>query len=237
MIHHFEDLKFVFGGREADEYIPIAPLPVAKLLNRKEVIERLKILATVEHALCIEYLYAYYSLKLPPGLGPQRDPWRAPGRPDDQAPDESRIFTAADEVLRIAIDEMRHFRTVNEILIELGEPWVLGRATVVGIDLPEQKGLNQPFELVPLTAAQLDWFIKVEKTSPNHSSAGTIDGMYTRILRSIEEGREFAADPLQRDRFGQAIKIIIDEGVGSLSPVRARAEGARRGCPKTGTCA
>jgi hypothetical protein len=211
LIHHYEDLKFVFGGREATEYIPIKPLPPARLLNRKEVIERLKILAAVEHALCIEYLYAYYSLKLPEGLGPERDPWRAPGRPDEQPPLEARIFTAADEVLRIAIDEMRHFRMVNEMLIELGQPWVLGRADIIGVDFPEQKGFKQSFQLKPLSAAQLDWFLKVEKASPNHGDPHTIDGMYTRILRSVEEGREFAADPM-KDRLGQAVKIIIAEG-------------------------
>jgi hypothetical protein len=34
--------------------------------------------------------------------------------------------------------------------------------------------------------------------------------MYTHILRSIEEGPEFSADPAERDRLGQFVKMIID---------------------------
>jgi len=210
LINHFQDLKFVFGGREADEYVPPEPL-VGTLLSRHEVVERLKILATVEHALCVEYLYAYYSFKLPPGSGPQREPWQAAGRPSDQTPEDARIFTAANEVLTIAIDEMRHFRLVNEILIDLGEKHTLGRAEIIGIDFPERRGFKQPFELVPLTAKQLDWFIQVEQVSASHSNPETIDGMYTLILRSIEKGAEFP--PALKQLLAQTVKIIIDEGV------------------------
>ena len=210
LINHFQNLKFVFGGREADDYAPPKPLAGA-LLSRREVIERLKVLAPVEHALAVEYLYAYYSIKLPRGVGPQRDPWNAPGRPADQTPDDARVFTAASEVLTIAIDEMRHLRLVNEMLIKLGEKHVLGRANIIGIDFPEKKGFNQPFELQPLTAAQLDWFIKVEKASANHNDPSTIDGMYTLLLRSIEEGPEFMAAEI--DFLAPSVKIIIDEGL------------------------
>ena len=210
LINHFQNLKFVFGGREQDEYPASNPLSGA-LLSKRDVIERLKILATVEHALTAEYLYAYYSIKLPRGVGPQREPWNAPGRPVDQTSEEARIFTAASEVLTIAIDEMRHFRLVNEMLIELGEPHVLGRAEIIGIDFPEKKGFKHPFELAPLTAAQLDWFIKVEQVSANHRDPTTIDGMYTLLLRSIEEGSEFT--PALKEFLGPTVKIIIDEGL------------------------
>jgi len=212
IINHFNDLKFVVARQERDDYVPPPPLPV-RPLSRREIIDRLRVLATVEHALSVEYLYAYYSLKLPPGSGPRREPWDVPGRPGQEGSEEARLFTAGDEVLRVAIDEMRHFRWVNEILLELGEHWVLDRATVIGIDFSEQKGLNQPFVLAPLTGDQLDWFIKVEKASPNHANAATIDGMYTRILLSIEQGVDFAADPAKRDRLAQFVKMIIDEGV------------------------
>ncbi|HYM62908.1 MAG TPA: ferritin-like domain-containing protein [Thermoanaerobaculia bacterium] len=213
LIHHFQDQKFVFGGREADEYVPPVPLSAKGLLDRAEVIRRLKILATVEHALTVEYLYAYYSFKLPPGTGPQREPWKIGGRPSDETSEEARIFTAANEVLTIAIDEMRHLRLANEILSELGQGPVLDRAKIIGQNFPEHKGFNQPFELLPLTAEQLDWFIKVEKASANHKDPSTIDGMYTLILRSVEEGPGFAGNPDERDRIGHRVKIIIDEGL------------------------
>ena len=155
IINHFNDLKFVVARQERDDYVPPASLPV-RPLSRLEIIERLRVLATVEHALSVEYLYAYYSLRLPPGSGPRREPWDVPGRSGQEDSEEARLFTAGDEVLRVAIDEMRHFRWVNEMLLELGEHWVLDRATVIGIDFPEQKGFNQPFALVPLTGDQLD---------------------------------------------------------------------------------
>ena len=212
LINHFNDLKFVVAQRERDDYFPPPALPV-RPLTRKEIIDRLRVLATVEHALCVEYLYAYYSLELPKGSGPRREPWDVPGRPLKEGSEEARIFTAGDEVLRIAIDEMRHFRWVNEMLLELGERWVLDRASVIGIDFSGQKGFNQPFVLAPLTGRQLDWFIKVEKASPNHANPARIDGMYTQILLSIEQGKEFARDRAKRDRLAQFVKMIIDEGV------------------------
>jgi hypothetical protein len=212
IINHFNDLKFVVARRERDDYFPPPAAPTQQLA-KQEIIDRLRILATVEHALSVEYLYAYYSLKLPPGSGPRRAPWDVPGRPAVEGSAEARLFTAGDEILRVAIDEMRHFRWVNEMLLELGEHWVLDRATVIGIDFPEQKGFNQPFVLSPLIGEQLDWFIKVEKASPNHANPATIDGMYTHILLSIQQGAEFASDPAKRERLAAFVKMIIDEGV------------------------
>jgi hypothetical protein len=213
IIQHFDKLKFVIAGHETDDYVPVTTMsPGPRLLTRREVINRLKILATVEHALCVEYLYAYYSLKLSPRSVPHQEPWQEPARPARESSIEARLFTAADEVLRVAIDEMRHFRWVNEMLIEFGEHWVLDRASIIGIDFPGQKGFNQPFELKPLTARQLDWFIEVEKASPHHDNPTTIDGMYTLILRSIEEGPEFARNKERRDRLAQFVQMIIAEG-------------------------
>jgi len=213
IINHFDDLKFVIAGREMDDYAPSTLKPSSqRLLSRREIIERLNVLATVEHALCVEYLYAYYSLKLSPRSVPRREPWQEPLRPTRESATDARIFTAADETLRVAIDEMRHFRWVNEMLIEFEQPWVLGRAKVIGIDFPGQEGFKEPFRLVPLTARQLDWFIKVEKASPHHEDPGTLDGMYTLILRSIELGADFARDKDERDRLAQFVQMIIAEG-------------------------
>lgn len=233
IINHFNNLKFVVYGHERDDYVPATPPQPARLLTRQEVIDRLKVLAGVEHALCVEYLYAYYSLKLPPGFGPKREPWEPPNRPPNETSVAARIFTAADEVLRVAIDEMRHFRWVNEMLIEFGQPWVLDRATVIGIDFPEmtKPGFNRKFELKPLTRETLDWFIAVEKASPDHN-VGTIDGMYTRILVSIEQGPEFQAEPDERDRLAHFVKLIIDEGVDHYHRY-LRVENALDGIPES----
>ena len=232
VIQHFERLKFVIAGHEVEEYVPVPARKPFRYLTRNQIIARLKVLVTVEHALAVEYLYAYYSLKLPPGSGPQREPWLAAGRPPSLTNVQSRIFTAADEVLQVAIDEMRHFRWANEMLIDLGQRWSLDRAANIGPDFPEQKGFNQPFELKPLTAAQLAWFVKVEKASANTIDSSTIPGMYTRILRSVEEGPAFAKTPALRESLSQKVKIIIDEGMDHYGRF-LRAQAALSGIPES----
>jgi hypothetical protein len=199
MLDAWEALPFVVGGRETDRYTPSRAALAHPLLTRAQIIERLRDLAQVEHALAVEYLYAFYSLGIParPEDGPQPDP---------------RVRTAGEEIFHIAVDEMRHLRAVNEILIELGEAWVLGRASVIGRDYDGNgRAFQQRFELVPLSRAQLDWFIKVERASQNDHSQDTIDGMYTLILHSIAASDEFPAEQKQRAR--QLVKVIIDEGM------------------------
>jgi hypothetical protein len=109
---------------------------------------------------------------------------------------------------------MRHLRSVNEILIEMGEPAALQRAAIIGEDFDKTgKAFERPFELAPLTSEQLDWFIDVERASQNGNSGSqsTIDGMYTRLLRSIQSSGEFSEG--EKDRFVQLLKTIIDEGI------------------------
>ena len=112
----------------------------------------------------------------------------------------------------MAIDEMRHLRSVNEILIELRAPWQLDRADVIGEDFDHDgKAFRQPFALRPLDAKQLDWFIEVERASQNQNDQNTIDGMYTLILLSVQQSPEFTPD--EKSRIPALIKVIIDEGV------------------------
>jgi hypothetical protein len=85
------------------------------------------------------------------------------------------------------------------------------RASIIGVDFPEREGFKRPFELAPLTKAQLDWFIDVERVSASHKDPKTVDGMYTLILRSIEEGPEFQT--ALREHLAPMVKIIIDEGL------------------------
>ncbi|MGH6841909.1 MAG: hypothetical protein ACREDV_07445, partial [Methylocella sp.] len=69
---------------------------------------------------------------------------------------------------------------------------------------------NRPFSLKALEPAQLDWFIAVEKASPNAGGGdNTIDGMYVNILKNIEASNEFNDD--EKERFRQLVKVIIDE--------------------------
>lgn len=200
MLTWWTALPFVIRHKETDRYVPSVAKPPKKLLDRAAIIDRLSRLAPVEHALAIEYLYAYYSLALPPT--------RPPGLGTVQA----CIHTAGSEIFQVAIDEMRHLRSVNEILIELGAPWQLDRAEVIGEDFDgDGVAFQQPFVLRPLDRAQLDWFIAVEAASQNQDDQNTIDGMYTLILRSVEASDEFTVD--QKSRLSGLIKVIIDEGI------------------------
>lgn len=201
MIERWSELPFVIDGRETKHYQPPNIAPLAVPLRKAEIILRLKKLAAVEHALAVQYLYAFYS------LAPRSD------RPNLTAEQSERVEGAANQIFRVAIDEMRHLRLVNEILINLGEPWVLSRATIIGEDFNgDGRAFKTPFSLTPLTTEQLDWFIKVEQQSQNaHDTDTTIDGMYTHILRSVAVSSEFS--PAEKARVSHFIKVIIDEGI------------------------
>jgi len=199
MIDAWEGLPFVIGGRETDRYTPPSDLSAPRRLTRSQIVERLRDLTGVEHALAVEYLYAFYSLGIP-------------ARPEDGPAPDPRVRTAGQEIFHIAVDEMRHLRAVNEILIELREEWALGRASVIGKDYDGTgRAFQRNFELVPLSRAQLDWFIDVERASQNDQSQNTVDGMYTMILRNIATSDEFSPD--EKQRATQLIKVIIDEGM------------------------
>lgn len=73
MISNWEQFPVVIDDKEVN-YLKVM------------VIEKLQFLATIEHAVCIEYLYAYYTM------------------------DQDKVKPVSDEILKIAIDEMRHFR-------------------------------------------------------------------------------------------------------------------------------
>lgn len=199
MLTRWADLPFVVRRKETLSYTPTVPGPARPLLDRAAIVERLSRLAPVEHALAVEYLYAYYSLGIPAT------------RPAGLAPQQACIHTAGSEIFQVAIDEMRHLRSVNEILIELGEPWQLERADIIGEDFDgDGIAFQQAFALRPLERAQLDWFIAVEAASQKDDE-NTIDGMYTLILQSVQASGEFAPD--RKSRLSSLIKVIIDEGM------------------------
>jgi len=181
-------LPIVINDRENDG-LGVPPPPAAEPLTPEQVVEELEYLATVEHALCVEYLYAHYSLDAPP-------------QPPDGADRRTRrVYAAAQEVFAVAVDEMRHLRWVNEALGVLGRPPALGRATVIG------RQLSRPFALRPLTPEQLDWFIEVER--PSQAVGESIDGMYVRLHAALTGNPELFP---QADRLAHLIKLIIDEG-------------------------
>jgi rubrerythrin len=170
----------------------------SQLLTRKDVVERLKYLATVEHALVVEYLYARYSLDDSP-------------RDDDH---DEVIVAVSKQLREIAIHEMRHFLWVNQVLWTLKAAPSTGLARVIKRQPPAssnrkrdprgtQEQLSHEFNPSPLTRKTIEWFIEIEKPSR------APDGMYVEILRSITDGSGFEEEwPL----IAPTIKLLIDEG-------------------------
>jgi Ferritin-like len=222
-------LPLVLNDAESPDAIGGRPRSFSKAaqeLEINDVIVELSYLATVEHALTVEYLYAYYSMNPPIR---SRDPNRArdktsgmpshPRMPSDDI--GNRIAAAADQIFAIATDEMRHFMWANLALKLLGAPSSTGRAERIAEPPdPKKNGrkpllsakidyLDQPFQLRRLDAATLDWFIKVE--APSKQINEGLDGMYVYILEALELRKDRVSCA---DRLIPMIKLIIDEGEG-----------------------
>jgi len=201
MVGSWESLPAVFDGIEGTgtAVAPPPQLPTGDILDRPAVISALRELATVEHGLMVEYLYAYYSINQNAFA--------------DQPATRLRVRSAAETILSVAIDEMRHLRWVNEMLLSLGQAHELGRFT----DMPDVdrdgRFLQHTFSLKRLTPERLVWFIAVEAPSNRidlGSGDDTVDGMYTRLLLSVSQGAGFTEE--EKRRLVHRIKLIIDEG-------------------------
>lgn len=202
MISDWETLPFVIAEKETNSARRIDPPSVGEPWDKARIVAELDYLATVEHALCIEYLYGYYSLKA------LRDP------PSTGSKQTARdLFAAAQLVRNTAVDEMRHFRWCNEALQQLGAKISLGRAINFRRD-PDNKNRPPPasipgsFALEPLTRDQLQAFIDVE--APSRSVDQGLDGIYTQLALSLPTATGITED--QRRNVAELVKLIIDEG-------------------------
>lgn len=194
MMVDWEQLRPVVNGREYGEsYKPPIP-PKGRILTLEEIKKELAYLATVEHALAVQYLYAYYSVNAPA---------EEPPEPDLKT---FRIWKGANEVFNIAIDEMRHLHWVNQVLKLLGVETTVKRAAKIG------RRFEVPFYLQSLTSTQLQWFIDVEE--PSRSTSIGLDGMYVGIQTSLQQLSPEELDPETQRRAVEIIKLIIDEGEG-----------------------
>lgn len=202
MISDWESLPFVIAEKETNAARRLVAPAVDMPWDRARIIAELDYLATVEHALCIEYLYAYYSIKAvrqPPAL---------------DAPQMTRdLFAAAQLVRNTAVDEMRHIRWVNEALQLLGSKISLGRAVNFRRD-PDAGGSPPPtsipgkFALEPLTRDQLQAFIDVE--APSRAVDQGLDGIYAQLALSLPTATGITED--ERRNVSELVKLIIDEG-------------------------
>jgi Ferritin-like len=172
----------------------------------------LKEAAEIEHDLMVQYLYAAFSLK------PTYAALLGSGAP------------AADGILDVAIQEMQHLRSVNELLVALRFAPVLTRH-----DFPEEVDMYPfPFRLEPLSRTSLAKYVYCEAPasainsrlwsdvtfhSDLQSALGTalrpnhIGSLYATIIKRVED--LVSADPTalaDPDKWIGELTHIKDEG-------------------------
>ena len=181
-------LNFVLERRERiSDYAPTrfnaVPLP-----NQAALLAQLRYAAGVEIAAMQEYLTAAWSLR------------PAAAQPEPLLGDLTAAF---DEMLRIAIGEMRHVRAVNDVLASLSPPGGFTPALAVAAQVPGATiGSIRPVQLRAATKAAIDDFIGLE--APSQS----VDGLYGRILETLMQSPETTE---QQERV-QTVRTVMAEG-------------------------
>lgn len=180
----WQKLNFVVERRE--QVTPYAPRAhtARPLANDAALFAQLRYAAAVEHAVALEYLVAWGSLR------PAASASAAVG--DD-------LRAAAAELLRIAIGEMRHMRAVNSVLRALSPPGPFQPALAVARQIPAGQGDFRAMAQRPLTQATIVDFIAIEAPS------SAVDGVYGRIAATLEA----LGKP---DEQLQAIRTVMAEG-------------------------
>jgi Ferritin-like len=198
----WQQLGIVLEGKEISQiYRPGVAAYSNPYDNPAELAQALVHLATLEHTLTLEYLYAYFSIAPESEVNNTR--W--PGITD-------AVIFARHELLMIAISEMRHLRWANQIIWQLEHAGLIpaGTGPSLGVaktvptspENPERKR-----ELRLLTPETLRDFIAVEAPS------GTLDGQYARVSATLRKALYPAA---ARQLAGQ----IISDGIDHFSRFR-----------------
>jgi hypothetical protein len=179
----WQDLAVVLEGRENDgSYLPrsrsrdrAVPFPTVD-----QLLERITVLAGLEHAVALLYLYALFSVidldEAAQVSGADKSRW--PTLTEDVA------FTR-NVLLDIAVGEMVHLRWANHLLWGLAE--AVGRPYQPAIVPPAATlpgstgGAGRPVVLAPLTPQTLQDFIDIEQSS------AFIDGQYARVTATLRQ--------------------------------------------------
>ncbi|QSJ15015.1 hypothetical protein JYQ62_24545 [Nostoc sp. UHCC 0702] len=197
----WQELAVVLGGKEISQiYRPPAPDDANPYKNPEVLATKLYDLAGLEHVLCLEYLYALYSLVAPE----EADVNIWPTLRND-------LIFVSHELLLVAVSEMRHLRWVNQLLWELDHAGLTkkayGPALEVASRIPVANGHTRPRQLRPLNRKALADFIAVEAPS------GGIDGQYSRVLATLRQ-------PQYPDTLYQLAGRIIADGMEHFSKFR-----------------
>jgi Ferritin-like len=177
----WQDLSIVLLGHEIASAFPARESDAANPFETADELAKTLVgLATLEHAVALEYLYAMYSVK---------EPAKAAGQSLKDA-----VTFVQHEMLVIAVSEMRHLRWANQLLWELEHAGLttkrFGPSLGIAAQVPGVNGLRAP-ELRVLDGQTLDDFIAVEKPS------GTLDGAYARVLATLRRQPPYPA-PLEQ---------------------------------------
>ena len=180
----WQDLAIVLRGREiASIYQPREEKNANPLSSPDALAARLVDLATLEHAVALEYLYARYSLK---------NPDEVTGSLKDD------LTFVQHEIFLVAVSEMRHLRWANQLIWSLEHAGLLSKSfgPSLGIadqvpvapdsnrapQLPPLKGSpTRPPQLRALQPDVLKDFIAVEQPS------GFLDGQYAEVLATLRQ--------------------------------------------------
>ncbi len=195
----WQDLSLVLLGKEVSRIFQPRPIEAKTPLGSPDdLAKELVKLATLEHVLALEYLYARYSV-----LNPNR------ARNDALKQDLTFVYH---EILRIAVSEMRHLRWANQLLWELDHRKLtsqrFGPSLGVAQQVPAKDGKMRDRELRPLTQDVLDDFIAVEQPS------GSLDGRYASVLTTLRDKAKYP------EELAQLAGRIIADGTEHFSRFR-----------------
>ena len=201
----WEELSVVVGDHEIPPiYLPRTADSAAPFDTADELAAELSRLATLEHVLALEYLYALFSVRSPDDRSDAFDRW--PTLRED-------VTFLRHIVLLIAVGEMLHLRWANQLLWELAEAGFVDRAKFgpqlgVSPTVPvSAAGGPRPRALRPLTRDVLADFVAVERPS------GLIEGAYARVSATLR--RKPYPDSLY-----QLASRIVNEGMDHFNKFR-----------------
>lgn len=152
-------------------------------LSREQVLDELEFLATVEHALIVEYLSVGCS------LGHDLEPEEG-GATTTQGRDAASAASA------LAVDQMFHLRRVNVGLVDAGRSARLERATSISSDSVAEVVLGPP------SLAQLQRLLDREE-----AIAKAVDERYARLGPAVTSDAVFEGELLNELR-----SVIVDDG-------------------------
>jgi len=151
-------------------------------LDRAQVLDELELLATVEHALVVEYLSVHCA------LGHDLEA-------EDGGATTERGRQAADAAASLAQREMFRLKDVNRALLAADRSAQLGRATSVAA------GSSAPIPLDPPGRAQLEQLRQRED-----DLAAAVDARYLRLRPAVTSDPVFDGDLLA------TIQAVVDDG-------------------------